>query len=319
VTDLGTEFGVEVNDRGNTLSYVFRGSVEVQASASRQNTTAKKQVLIAGESVQVTAASPPSRKSSENVMAPVPINPQRFVREVHPDTKKALPLQVVSWFRMGEDDPGAMTGGLANATIVNHIRSKRYYLKRLGTPRYTSNTGAPGSSLAMSFTAKNKDRFIASHWGISPNDDFILEAWVRVRKIVSEYEIVVYNGDTRHNGYGLLIKDARWHLMFGDIMFADSQIECKPGRWTHLGLVCEHGETVLWIDGRPTKAIWHGVPTLPDGVLQIGCSSKPDEPNFFDGEIDEIRMSALRGAFQPEMLLLPNTMLLDNLKQSHKP
>ena len=35
VTDLGTEFGVEVSKEGHTTSHVFRGSVEVQAAARR--------------------------------------------------------------------------------------------------------------------------------------------------------------------------------------------------------------------------------------------------------------------------------------------
>ena len=33
VTDLGTEFGVEVSKEGDTMSHVFRGVVEVQAAA----------------------------------------------------------------------------------------------------------------------------------------------------------------------------------------------------------------------------------------------------------------------------------------------
>ena len=31
VTDLGTEFGVEVNKEGRTTSHVFRGTVQVQS------------------------------------------------------------------------------------------------------------------------------------------------------------------------------------------------------------------------------------------------------------------------------------------------
>ena len=45
VTDLGTEFGVEVDRTGATRSYVFRGMVRVQLCSKEKGTAEPGQVL----------------------------------------------------------------------------------------------------------------------------------------------------------------------------------------------------------------------------------------------------------------------------------
>jgi hypothetical protein len=53
VTDLGTEFGVEVDKQGATLSRVFRGSVSVQAISSAGKAEGSAQVLRENQTVRV--------------------------------------------------------------------------------------------------------------------------------------------------------------------------------------------------------------------------------------------------------------------------
>jgi hypothetical protein len=53
VTDLGTEFGVEVADDGTTTSHVFRGSVTVQMTSSVGRSDAAPQVLRENQSARV--------------------------------------------------------------------------------------------------------------------------------------------------------------------------------------------------------------------------------------------------------------------------
>ncbi len=60
VTDLGTEFGVEVNQKGNTVSYVYRGKVELRAANGKRTGVAPTKTeedqmvrLGAGESARV--------------------------------------------------------------------------------------------------------------------------------------------------------------------------------------------------------------------------------------------------------------------------
>ncbi len=53
VTDLGTEFGVEVNKDGETHSHVFRGSVSVQTATADGKTEGAAHILRENESVRV--------------------------------------------------------------------------------------------------------------------------------------------------------------------------------------------------------------------------------------------------------------------------
>lgn len=53
VTDLGTEFGVEVNPKGHTTSHVFRGLVELRTIAADGNRKGDIQLLHANQSARV--------------------------------------------------------------------------------------------------------------------------------------------------------------------------------------------------------------------------------------------------------------------------
>ena len=53
MTDLGTEFGVEVNKEGHTTSHVFRGSVRLQVASGDGKTEGVAQVLHENESARV--------------------------------------------------------------------------------------------------------------------------------------------------------------------------------------------------------------------------------------------------------------------------
>ena len=55
VTDLGTEFGVEVDKQGNTTSHVFRGLVKVRATSGDGEAEGDAEVLHANQSVYVVA------------------------------------------------------------------------------------------------------------------------------------------------------------------------------------------------------------------------------------------------------------------------
>jgi hypothetical protein len=56
VTDLGTEFGVEVDDSGSTTSHVFRGSVELRTIPANSSAKAVTRVMHENQSARVTVA-----------------------------------------------------------------------------------------------------------------------------------------------------------------------------------------------------------------------------------------------------------------------
>lgn len=75
VTDLGTEFGIEVNKEGDTTSHVFRGTVELQTLGADGHATAESRILRADESARVTRAS--DGRTSVQAIA---VDPATFVR-----------------------------------------------------------------------------------------------------------------------------------------------------------------------------------------------------------------------------------------------
>ena len=86
VTDLGTEFGVEVDRQGYTTSRVFRGAVRVQPAAATGQTEQPGRVLHATESIRVT-------DDRATPMSAVPnAAPAHFIRRLPKPSIKTLDL-----------------------------------------------------------------------------------------------------------------------------------------------------------------------------------------------------------------------------------
>lgn len=73
VTDIGTEFGVEVTKEGKTTSYVFRGIVEVRKVASGK---AEKPIRLTANEAVVVAR----QANGEASIQPAKVDPRGFVR-----------------------------------------------------------------------------------------------------------------------------------------------------------------------------------------------------------------------------------------------
>ena len=78
VTDLGTEFGVEVEESGATRSHVFQGKVELVASGQWSVASDKKAIhLTAGQSARVERG-----RNNQVAITREPGQPDRFVRHI---------------------------------------------------------------------------------------------------------------------------------------------------------------------------------------------------------------------------------------------
>ncbi|MBN1393414.1 MAG: NPCBM/NEW2 domain-containing protein [Pirellulales bacterium] len=105
VTDLGTEFGVEVAENGDTISHVFEGKIVVKAgirdSDKRPATAATRDYerqLAAGESVRVSrvrAGTHHNLTTKELVRFTHPTTPPKFVRRIHEPIRSIDLLDVV--------------------------------------------------------------------------------------------------------------------------------------------------------------------------------------------------------------------------------
>jgi hypothetical protein len=92
VTDLGTEFGVEVDEKGTTTSYVLRGSVRVQIAGGDGG--GKGDAQIVGENEAVRVERPGDGQTGRSRIIPLASPPPRsyFVREIPKHAVKTLDL-----------------------------------------------------------------------------------------------------------------------------------------------------------------------------------------------------------------------------------
>ena len=311
VTDLGTEFGVHVDNHGATESLVFVGKVTVHTPAAEGEKPAQELTLYASDSARVEQKGQ-GDKATYTVQRNI-VKPASFVRVLRcapppPPPEPVLNqsfvdgLDVIALFRLGEDDPGAEAGKPANEETIGQTDLSVNTLERHGSPTYTADTAAPGSKLAMSFSGTPDEYFANRKLFASVTDYFIFEAWVKPAVVEDRIIVPFYNGDAAHNGYGLMSQNGRWAFVFGLIGVWQSDVKCVPGEWTHLALVCERGKTRLWVNGKPTDAACEGIPKAPDGAFLIGGNYVvPDQT--FNGLIDEVRISTFVAPFRPEMLL----------------
>ena len=113
VTDLSTEFGVEVSKEGNTTSHVFRGSVEIQAIAADGKKEGNAQVLRENQLARV-------EKNSGNRITVIvkPAKPADFVRKIPHDNLKPTVkiLDLVDVVAGGDGFSGRRNRGIDSST-----------------------------------------------------------------------------------------------------------------------------------------------------------------------------------------------------------
>ncbi len=91
VTDLGTEFGVDVKKNGETTSHVFRGSVKVQRLGDQGEPKGDERVLRANESVRV------ERRGDQSELVTLhTFSSTHFVRELSkPDARHDIDVKTI--------------------------------------------------------------------------------------------------------------------------------------------------------------------------------------------------------------------------------
>ena len=101
VTDLGTEFGVEVDDQGVTESHVFRGAVRVQPCSAAHDGQKEIGDFVVRENESIRIEKPTAAGSQQHVaVTRNTAEPGRFVRELPPPAK-SLPVHVWGLFPPG--------------------------------------------------------------------------------------------------------------------------------------------------------------------------------------------------------------------------
>ncbi len=305
VTDLGTEFGVEVSKSGHTTSHVFRGSVEVQPIHDKKP-CGKKIVLIADQSLQIAVDSDNAEPTSRRIK----IDPAIFVRVDRlselADEKKLKPFR--RWetfsrtlrsdpsllayydFQRNDDAPDVLpnVADNANHAFDGKITDAPWAIGRMYNKQALAFDGV------KSYVAINLPRQSA---------DLTLTAWINIDALGNASNNLLgsdgqsppggvrwyFDGGDRHSFFNVFGARGPWRFT---PEFPFSQFH----RWTHLAVVFDHKAMRVRFhkNGRLIdEYVPQGIAPIRIGPARIGHwngkerSEASGDVGFF-GRIDEL-------------------------------
>jgi hypothetical protein len=218
---------------------------------------------------------------------------------IQPSTRASV--NVVAWYRLGENDPGAAPG-LAATNSIDVVSNR--VLTLVGGPIYDANVASSATTHAGSFLGV---RFSSTAWGTNALvstlvDNFGLELWVNPSVLAGDH-MLAYNGNTAASGWGLNLADGTFSVLFG----GKAVIGAAPAAsnvWTHLALVRDGSVTTFYTNG--VAAATSGVlPNVPSGLFGVANAPNPPGSAVFQGALDEVRVFTFAaGQFNTNDLLL---------------
>jgi hypothetical protein len=195
-------------------------------------------------------------------------------------------ITVLNYWRMGESDPGAVSGGTVTTTRDSVVSSN---LTFVGSPTYTNDVSRSaaahsGSALSISIPA---GAFATNAAIPGLVDNFGIEAWVKPTEVTNG-QTIAYNGSTSTSGWGLILGPNDFYGLYGGRVVIDAG-PASNNVWTHLALVRASGVTVMYVNGVPT-ATNNTAPAVPSGRFGVGAPPQIPTSQFYAGNIDELRV-----------------------------
>jgi hypothetical protein len=226
-------------------------------------------------------------------------------------------VSTIAYYRLGENDPGAVAGQPANAVTVGSSAAG-VNLYQLGVPSvYDTNTGVTGSTLCI---AVNGGGYTNGAPIAVPSTDWGIEAWVKATSgsnpLSSDgYASIAFNGNSYDSGMGLYATPDGNFVGLCSAVAIVGAAPIVPGAWTHLALVTMGGTTTFYVNGvvngtgpapNPVGLSSYGAGNPTTSFVSIGLNpSNPGGWEQFQGSIDEVRVFAFEGgAFTTNDLLL---------------
>src|SRR6185437_13242785 len=139
-------------------------------------------------------------------------------------------VNVVAYWHLGENDPGAIAGNAVTNSINSAGTANLFFF---GPPTYSADvatTAAGHADSSLSINLSNQ-AFERTNLISTPTDNFGIEAWVKPMAVNGTAQIIIYNGDTSHNGWGLILdSDNNYKGLFGgsDVIGA---VPAQQGIW----------------------------------------------------------------------------------------
>lgn len=136
------------------------------------------------------------------------------------------------------------------------------------------------------------DDYVSTPVPITSNDIITLEAWVKVTSTHAGANLIMYNGNTSLNGYGIFFDETlNVKYLCGSVAVGNSDFYLELNKWTHLTLVRESGIWKLYANGILTTLDNNSIPTslgLPNGFFKVGANNDTLIESM-KGQIDEVR------------------------------
>jgi microcystin-dependent protein len=195
----------------------------------------------------------------------------------------------MAWFRLGEVDAGAVSGGAVNSTSQDIAGTNQ--LTRFGSPYYTNRTSALASShVSSSFGIHfNGSQYLSNGVVSSAINNFGMEMWVKPDTTAAGNRFIVCNGDTLADGWAIFQKGGgSYSATFGGVTSFGSATAVAGG-WTHLALVRDNGTATFYVDGvAGTTSVSN--PIAPVTGFTVGTRPNATTGQSFIGSIDEVRV-----------------------------
>jgi Concanavalin A-like lectin/glucanases superfamily len=228
-----------------------------------------------------------------------------------------------AYYRLGDQDPGAVAGGLGADPTLDSFR-EGLDLSRFGSPKYSSDVpprGPVDSKLSMAFANVGLGGpAFPSVYGRSESltmeeQGYALEMWVKAGPLDLDgpqgpvNSLLAYNGNPNSNGFGFFQRDENYVARVG--VFERVLGPATVGEWHHLAYVKTFDTAAYFFDGKLVAETQSDpIPqTATDGVWLGGFGDPLAGGEFlFNGWMDEVRYQSFNplaaGAFAPTAFLI---------------
>ena len=302
VTDLGTEFGVEVSRNGITEAHVFVGRVSIVSSHGGSSRESAR-ILCAGDAARVGNLS--SRITTTS------LNEKRFVRAIPPQATPVTPkddyasivlsMKPVVYYRMERPKAEKDQFTLFDSCTGGHHGKIRFD----GSPLHLFEPGLIGGTLffrgALTGASAGDCVYIADY-PKAIHDCFAISAWV-MAVTRPDWAMIASNWKSaRHGQFFLSLEgtdgDLTIHVQQHDgqeiSVREGSSTPLPRGQWQHVAAVLDKKVLRLYRNG---VEVAHGPcdgvsVNAPVSHLVIGGKLESDgnvvQPQFWNGRIDEL-------------------------------
>ncbi|MCC6415742.1 MAG: LamG domain-containing protein [Opitutaceae bacterium] len=205
----------------------------------------------------------------------------------------------VGLWRMGEDDPGAVSGNALNSTLTASVGTNLTYSGSGGN--YTNFTPGSGSPLAVNLGGSAHYE-TASNLGLSTN--FAIETWVMFSNLDTT-QWVALAGFGASSGVGLLFEESNDTLRgakSGTGYFASSPA-LSTGTWYHAAIVVnENSVASFYFNG----SLVAGTTTIGSLASNFSIGGDENASAHLVGMVDHTRVFTFNtGTFSPSMFTYP--------------